>query len=107
VAEASFFAEKLAEREVTPAALVVNRIHPHFGRKLEPAPDGPTDGAAGNLGALEANLAELNEVAHREEASFAGLATRLAPAPVGRIPLFGHDVHDLTALERTADRLFG
>jgi hypothetical protein len=46
-------------------------------------------------------------VAHREEASFAGLATRLAPAPVGRIPLFGHDVHDLTALERTADRLFG
>jgi anion-transporting ArsA/GET3 family ATPase len=115
VAEASFFAEKLAERDVTPAALVVNRIHPHFGRPGEPVASGPTDEsgeAAGadadaNLAALEANLSTLNEVAHREEDSFAELAARLAPAPVGRIPLFGHDVHDLTALERTADRLFG
>src|SRR5580704_7033292 len=31
IAEASFFAEKLLERDVTPAALVVNRIHPSFG----------------------------------------------------------------------------
>ena len=37
VAEASFFAEKLAERDVVPAALVVNRIHPHFGRMAIPA----------------------------------------------------------------------
>jgi anion-transporting ArsA/GET3 family ATPase len=118
VAEASFFAEKLAEREVTPAALVVNRIHPHFGRQPDPGsaspvtPPGPADGATANgaganLAALEANLATLNEVADREEDSFAGLASRLAPAPLGRIPLFGHDVHDLTALERTADHLFG
>src|SRR5580698_5525394 len=31
ISEASFFAEKLSEREVKPAALVVNRIAPHFG----------------------------------------------------------------------------
>jgi anion-transporting ArsA/GET3 family ATPase len=122
VAEASFFAEKLAEREVAPAALVVNRIHPHFGREGEPGAAGPTDGVAAtragangagtdgastDLVALEANLATLNDVADREEGSFADLASRLAPAPLGRIPLFGHDVHDLTALERTADHLFG
>ena len=41
VAEASFFAEKLAEREVVPAALVVNRIHPHFGRVDEPGSSRP------------------------------------------------------------------
>ena len=41
VAEASFFAEKLAERDVAPAALVVNRIHPHFGREGEPGSPAP------------------------------------------------------------------
>jgi anion-transporting ArsA/GET3 family ATPase len=111
VAEASFFAEKLAERSVTPAALIVNRIHPRFG-----APGGGTPtaagasessaGSAGPLAALEANLATLNEVARDEEGSYAALATQVAPAVVGRVPLFGHDVHDLTGLERIADVLF-
>jgi hypothetical protein len=59
------------------------------------------------LAALEANLAALNLVARREEGSFAGLAAQVAPAPIGRIPLFGHDVHDLGGLLRTADELFG
>ena len=40
VAEAGFFAEKLAERDVTVAALVVNRIAPSFG-------DGESDGGNG------------------------------------------------------------
>ena len=56
--------------------------------------------------ALEANLAELNMVAAREETAFAGLAAKVAPAPVGRIPLFGEDVHELTGLRRAADSLF-
>jgi anion-transporting ArsA/GET3 family ATPase len=103
IVEASFFAEKLAERQVTPAALVVNRIHPHFGRPDELS----TPAAAGGpLEALEANLSALNAVAAREEEAFAVLAARLAPTPLGRIPLFGHDVHDLVGLERTADHLF-
>jgi anion-transporting ArsA/GET3 family ATPase len=106
VAEASFFAEKLAERDVVPAALVVNRIHPHFGRMDEPGSPVPVGDAPDPLAALEANLFELNQVSEREEDSFADLAGRLSPAPVGRIPLFGHDVHDLEALERTADHLF-
>jgi anion-transporting ArsA/GET3 family ATPase len=107
VAEASFFAEKLAERSVTPAALIVNRIHPHFGAPAGETPAAGGAASAGPLAALEANLATLNEVARDEEGSYAALAAQVAPAVVGRVPLFGHDVHDLTGLERIADVLFG
>jgi anion-transporting ArsA/GET3 family ATPase len=117
ITEASYFAEKLAEREVAVSALVVNRIAPAFGDEEGGAAGGgvsPEGAAAGSspaaleaLEALEANLAELNAVARREEASFAGLAARVAPAPVGCIPLFAEDVHELDGLARAADHLFG
>ncbi len=102
ITEAGFFAEKLAERDVAVAALVVNRIAPSFGNGNEDA------GAshAPELAALEANLDALNALAAREESAFAGLAAQVAPAPVGRIPLFGQDVHELVGLQRAADRLF-
>jgi anion-transporting ArsA/GET3 family ATPase len=104
VAEATFFAEKLLERDITPAALVVNRIHPRFGLDRAGA---ETPAADGPLGALEANLVTLNDIAQREESSYAALAAEVAPAEVGRIPLFGQDVHDLDGLQRVADVLFG
>jgi anion-transporting ArsA/GET3 family ATPase len=116
ITEASFFAEKLAERDVAVSALVVNRIAPFFGGEEEGGdaagggapPDGAVAGSVpAALGELEANLAELNAVARREEASFAGLAARVAPAPVGCIPLFAEDVHELDGLARAADHLFG
>jgi anion-transporting ArsA/GET3 family ATPase len=100
VAEASFFATKLAERDVTPAALVVNRIQPQFGELTA------VGSSVGAMAALEANLSALNEVARREGHAFAGLAEQVAPAPIGRIPLFGHDVHDVVGLRRAADALF-
>ncbi len=121
VEEASFFAEKLAERDVAVAALVVNRIAPRFGdgdgdgdggRAEAVDAGGPTadpaeaDRGAGDLAALEANLAVLDSVAAREESAYGDLAAHLAPAPIGRIPLFGHDVHELAALEQAADCLF-
>jgi hypothetical protein len=62
--------------------------------------------SSGPLQALEANLTTLNDVAQREEHSYAALAAEVAPAPVGRIPLFGQDVHDLAGLQRIADVLF-
>jgi anion-transporting ArsA/GET3 family ATPase len=107
VSEASFFASKLAERDVAVAALVVNRIAPSFGTGdgASPLPAG-LEGVA-TLQPLESNLAELNVVAAREAAGYADLATQVAPAPVGRIPLFGQDVHELGGLERAADALFG
>ena len=104
ITEAGFFAEKLAERDVAVAALVVNRIAPSFGDG-----DGDGDGEASHtpeLAALEANLVALNALAAREESAFSGLAAQVAPAPVGRIPLFGQDVHELGGLQRAADRLF-
>ncbi len=99
IAEATFFAEKLAEREVIPAALVVNRIAPAFG-------GGEAVGMSGVMAPLEANLAALNTLAAREEQAFADLAEKVAPAPIGRIPLFGQDVHELIGLQRAADSLF-
>jgi len=108
VAEASFFAEKLNERDVEVAALVVNRLAPSFG-----VPDAAAGAATvpvpvpvPGLDALESNLAELNEVAALEAAAYGGLAAQVAPAPVGRIPLFGQDVHELEGLQRAADCLF-
>ena len=108
VAEASFFAEKLNERDVEVAALVVNRLAPSFG-----VPDAAAGAATvpvpvpvPDLDALESNLAELNEVAALEAAAYGGLAAQVAPAPVGRIPLFGQDVHELEGLQRAADCLF-
>ncbi len=136
VAEAAYFADKLAERDVTVAALVVNRIAPFFDEAAGGGPagaegagapgahgeggeggEGGEDGesprgdveekdAAEALEALEANLAELNEVAAREKAAYSSLAARVAPAPIGRIPLFGQDVHELAGLQRAADHLF-
>jgi anion-transporting ArsA/GET3 family ATPase len=112
VAEASYFAQKLFERHITPAALVVNRIHPNFGDSgagVPRAASGPMEvmEVMEVMAALEANLAALNEVARSEEGSYAALAAQVAPAPVGRIPLFGQDVHDLGGLRRAADVLFG
>ena len=98
ITEAGFFAEKLAERDVAVAALVVNRIAPSFGGTEAERP------APGR--ALEANLAALDAQA-QDERAFAGLAAQVAPAPVGRIPLFGDDVHELVGLQRAADKLFG
>jgi len=69
VAEASFFAEKLTERHIATAALVVNRIHPHFGGTAGPPPDLP-----GPLAVLAANMATLNDVATHEEGSYAAFA---------------------------------
>ena len=102
VTEAGFFAEKLAERDVAVAALVVNRIAPSFGNGNDDA----EVSHAPELAALEANLVALNALAAREESAFSGLAAQVAPAPVGRIPLFGQDVHELVGLQRAADRLF-
>ncbi len=100
VTEAGFFAEKLAERDVAVAALVVNRIAPSFGG------GGAAADRAPELQALEANLAALDARADREEHAFSGLAAQVAPAPVGRIPLFGQDVHEVLGLQHAADALF-
>ena len=94
------------------AALVVNRIAPSFGTGDGAAAADVGGGGGGGWWRSSRRWRRTwpnsNGVAAREEAaSYAGLAAQVAPAPVGRIPLFGQDVHELAGLQRTADCLFG
>jgi anion-transporting ArsA/GET3 family ATPase len=104
VEEAAYFAHKLAGTGITPAGLVVNRVHPSFGGLGDEALVVPEHTA---LAALVTNLRDLEDVATREEAAYAELVGRVAPAPVGRVPLLGSDVHDLDGLATVAGHLFG
>jgi anion-transporting ArsA/GET3 family ATPase len=111
VGEAVHFADKLAESDLEVAALIVNRVQPRFVddatvERLQAVVDGG-GGAADDLARLVANLADLTGSADREEAAFADLAARIAPAPVARVPLLAGDVHDLDGLVTVADLLFG
>jgi anion-transporting ArsA/GET3 family ATPase len=102
VTEALYFAERLAQSHIAIEALVVNRVHPRFG----PVPAGAAL-AEGPLGALVRNLAELSDIAEREEQHLAVLASRVAPAPVARVPFLAGDVHDLGGLVEVGRHLFG
>jgi len=107
VAEASYFAARLAEGGIAVRALVVNRVHPRF-----------TDEAAGQLrqradaldgtdmGGLLTNLADFASMADTEQSHLDGLAARVAPAPVVRVPFLSSDVHDLDGLAEVGSWLF-
>ena len=104
VEETAFFAGKLEETGVAPAGLVVNRVHPRFGQGMDELPRVPVDS---DLASIAANFRQLDQVAHREQVTYAALAEQVAPSPVGRVPLLGADVHDLDGLSAVADHLFG
>jgi anion-transporting ArsA/GET3 family ATPase len=107
VEEADYFATRLAESEIAVRALVVNRMHPYFGAGLPEATRERANTLAGtSLGALYANLADFQMVAAREEEHLAGLAERIAPAPVIRVPFLDTDVHDLDGLALLRAYLF-
>ena len=80
----------------------MNRVHPSFGPGADTL-EAPADSV---LSALVDNLHQLNDVARREEATFAALVAELAPAPVGRVLLLGSDVHDVAGLRLVAEQLF-
>ena len=108
VAEASYFAARLADGGIPVRALVVNRIHPRFTD--EPAQRlrdraATLDGT--ELGGLLTNLADFAAMADTEEHHLTGLAARVAPAPVVRVPFLSSDVHDLDGLAEIGTWLFG
>jgi len=107
VAEAAFFAEKLNEADIPVRALIVNRMHPRFS---DAAPEAVRERArtldGTEIGGLYANLADFLTVATNEEEHLAGLAERVAPAPVIRVPFLRSDVHDLDGLAEIATHLF-
>ena len=107
VDEAMFFARKLAESEIAIEALVVNRMHPRFGRgrgEADRARAHTLDGT--DLGRLFANLADFRNIADGEEAHVEALVARVAPAPAVRVPFLGDDVHDLDGLAQVAGYMF-
>lgn len=107
VAEATFFAERLHESDIPVRALIVNRMHPRFS---DASPSAMHERAKTfhdtDLGGLYENLADFLMVASKEEEHLAGLAERVAPAPVVRVPFLRTDVHDLTGLAEIARHLF-
>jgi anion-transporting ArsA/GET3 family ATPase len=105
VEEATFFTDRLAERGAAPAALVVNRVQPRFGKATAAAAHEEaraTDDP--DLAAAWANLAELIEVADGEDAAVADITGR-SPRSV-RVPQLADDVHDLEAIRVVGDALF-
>ncbi len=107
VDEATFFAAKLREADIPVRALIVNRMHPHFSDASAAAmrERARTFGDA-DLAGLYANLADFVQVASNEETHLAGLAAKIAPAPVIRVPFLQSDVHDLDGLGEIAHYLF-
>jgi len=104
--EARYFAEKLAEADITVRALIVNRMHPTFGDGLAEAVRERAATLEGtDLGGLYRNLADFQLVASREEEHLAGLAEAVAPAPVVRVPFLPTDVHDIDGLTEVARHL--
>ena len=107
VEEAEFFARRLGEAGISVRALIVNRMHPRFGRGLGEATRERSLTLAGTpLGSLYSNLASFQLVASREEEHLSGLAELVAPAPVVRVPLMHTDVHDLSGLSEVGRHLF-
>ncbi len=108
VDEAVHFAGKLAESEMSVTALVVNRVQPRFAddSQLDTLTDQATYGRDPRLDDLVENLRGYTAASDREEQAFTDLVSKVAPAPVYRVPLLNTDVHDLGSLGTVADLLF-
>jgi hypothetical protein len=52
------------------------------------------------------NLRGYTAASDREERAYADLVTKVAPAPVYRVPLLNTDIHDLDGLGTVAGLLF-
>jgi anion-transporting ArsA/GET3 family ATPase len=99
IEEAQFFAAKLAEADIAVRALIVNRMHPSFGKgSAEATVERAATLATTEVGGLYRNLADFQLIAAREEHHLAGLASAVAPAPVVRVPMLSTDVHDIAGL---------
>ena len=59
-----------------------------------------------DLGSLYSNLADFLAMSSNEETNLTTLTSRVAPAPVVRVPFLSTDVHDLDGLGTIAEHLF-
>jgi anion-transporting ArsA/GET3 family ATPase len=106
--EAAWFGDQLDHRGYGVAAMVVNRIHPRFGKATsstarKKARRAGNDGDA-SAAALWANLADLCVVAEAEREE---VEAHLPDAgTVVEVPLLPSDVHDIESLEHVGTHLF-
>ncbi|HEX3540181.1 MAG TPA: ArsA-related P-loop ATPase [Acidimicrobiales bacterium] len=109
IEEALYFAARLGESAIDVQALVVNRMHPHFGPppSVLTSPEAASAPDAAMLLRLVENLRDLDRIAEREERHLGDLTRRVAPAPVVRVPLLDDDVHDLPGLMQVGRHLMG
>jgi anion-transporting ArsA/GET3 family ATPase len=125
VEEARFFADRLADSDLSVAALVVNRVHPDFsdareipelrrraeelrntaanGTDRTSAPDARA--AAARLASRYQNLADYAALGRREREQLAGVGERIAAGVVAYVPSLPHDVVDFAALDAVAGHL--
>jgi anion-transporting ArsA/GET3 family ATPase len=107
VAEASFFAQRLAEDDIDVRALIVNRMHPPFG-EADPAADEKADGelrgAPGGAALADYHRAraDLRRLASEELANLAQLTAQVSSAVIVYVPSLATDVHDVAGLNRVA-----
>ena len=105
VAEAQFFADRLADASLSVAALIVNRVYPSFTLDTpERTRARATELDETPLGPLFANLADFTTIAARERDHIAGL--REASDEMVLVPYLDADVHDIDGLNLIASYLF-
>ena len=118
VEEAEYFADRLADSALAVEALVVNRVHPRYEGALpdvlrhraaalraDAAEHNGDAEAVRRLAAQYVNLADLEELAIREERELHGLERRIGHAAIAHVPELDHDVHDFEALRAVARHL--
>lgn len=111
VDEAVYFTNRLSERDVTVAGLVLNRLQPSFGEGSAHSALSAARAAhkAGDetLAALQENLAHVRRVAEAEQAVIAPLVDRVRGAAVARIHQRATDVHDLDTIDALGREIIG
>jgi anion-transporting ArsA/GET3 family ATPase len=112
VAEAGYFVERLHETDIDVRALILNRMQPAFDGSggMASSPEALRERARSLAGTALADhytcLADARSLARGEEQNLRGLAGRVEPAPVVRVPILPFEVADLDSLAALAEVLF-
>jgi anion-transporting ArsA/GET3 family ATPase len=118
IEEAQFFARQLERGGQQIDALIVNRVHPMFGREAPAglraaakelrtgARDSTATEAARRLAERYENLADFREVAELEREHLEGVHERIGSTSIAFVPYLSRDVYDFSALHEIGRLLF-
>ena len=111
VTEATYFATRLNESGLPFGALVVNRVHPHFGEDIEVKPRQISrlekgEGEARLLAKLLDNHEAFMRVVRLEEGNLDALARKVPRHRWVRVPYLEQEAVDLSGLTAISEQLF-